>query len=228
MNLRLVIWNCFRGTPEQRCAELAALRPDVAVLLESAAPAVESDNLAFHRQPNGLGTAVRTFGDYRVERARRPANASPSAVPLRIRGPIAFNLLAVWTFREPTYAHALSRVIDAYTPFIRSDDTVVAGDFNGNAIWDKDHKTINYTINAGRLEQECGLKSAYHAFTNEAPGKESQGTLYFQWNQERPYHIDYCFVPLTWKVDSAEVAGFDDFRSSDHRPLTVDVVPSRS
>ena len=221
MQVRIVVWNCFRGDPMKRVDELAALNPDIVVLPEARAPEAESDRLVWWGRPGELGTAVVTLADYRVERATLVPEASRSAVPLLVHGPYSFNLLAVWAFEEPTYAHGLSRIIDAYEPFIRSGPTVVAGDFNGNAIWNKDNKKVNYSINARRLEQDCGLKSAYHTFTGEAPGAEKQATLYFQWKQERPFHIDYCFVPRTWEVTAVEVAGFDRFTSSDHRPLAV-------
>ena len=170
--VRIVVWNCFRGDPSKRLEELSTLQPDVVVLPESRAPEEESDRLVWSGRAGEIGTAVLTTGSYRVVRAPLVPDASPSAAPFHIRGPVSFNLLAVWTFKEPTYAHGLSRVIDAYGPFMRSGPTVVAGDFNGNAIWDKDNKKVNYSVNARRLEAECGLKSAYHAHTGEAPGAE--------------------------------------------------------
>lgn len=222
--MRIVVWNCFRGDPSKRLEELSAIRPDVVVLPESRAPEKESDRLVWSGRAGELGTAVLTTVSYRVVRAPLVPDASPSATPFQIRGPVSFNLLAVWTFKEPTYAHGLSRVIDAYEPFIRSGPTVVAGDFNGNAIWDKDNKKVNYSVNARRLEADCGLKSAYHVRTGEAPGTETQPTHYFRWKREQSFHIDYCFVPESWVVASVEVGGFEHFTTSDHRPLAVTLV----
>jgi hypothetical protein len=43
---------------------------------------------------------------------------------------------------------------------------------------------------------------------------------YFKWNESRPFHIDYCFVPQAW-VGSGTYA--DWAKGSDHRPVVVDV-----
>jgi hypothetical protein len=43
--------------------------------------------------------------------------------------------------------------------------------------------------------------------------------------QDRPLHIDYCFVPDTWthRIADVQVGTYDAWRDSDHRPLTVDL-----
>jgi endonuclease/exonuclease/phosphatase family metal-dependent hydrolase len=57
-------------------------------------------------------------------------------------------------------------------------------------------------------------------------GAESAPTFYLQWNKEKAYHIDYCFLPEEWAegVESVEVSAYDEWRTvSDHRPLVVQV-----
>lgn len=221
--MRIVIWNCFRGTPATRMEELSHLTPDITVLTEARDPVAETDRIAFWSRPEQLGTAVVTQGPYTVERLPMPEGGSPCAVPCRIMSPHGgFNLLAVWTFREPTYSEALAQAIDAHEPFIRSAPTIIAGDFNSNAIWDEESRAVNHTINDARL-RAMGLQSAYHAFTKEELGSETAPTLYFQWKQERPFHIDYCYLPTEWPIKHVMIPGFDQFTSSDHRPLIVDV-----
>jgi endonuclease/exonuclease/phosphatase family metal-dependent hydrolase len=68
--------------------------------------------------------------------------------------------------------------------------------------------------------------SAYHDFFGEEHGHESRATHYFQWNEAKPSHIDYCFVPRAWsgRIRSVTVGTYADWaRDSDHRPLVVDV-----
>ena len=67
---------------------------------------------------------------------------------------------------------------------------------------------------------------AYHYFFNEAPGKETQPTHFHQGKQDRPFHLDYCFVPSDWasRITSVHVGGFSEWCAiSDHVPLVVDV-----
>ena len=103
----------------------------------------------------------------------------------------------------------------------------VAGDFNGNAIWDAAHPKATHTM-AVDLLADCGLASAYHRFCGEKHGHESRerATHYHTWNKERPFHIDYCFVPRRWVngLHEVSVGSYDDLAElSDHRPIVVDI-----
>ena len=73
--------------------------------------------------------------------------------------------------------------------------------------------------------------SAYHEWNAEAHGREKTPTYYFLWKEDRPYHIDYCFVPRNWlpRVRHVEIGSFDAWKShSDHRPLLVEIGDSLS
>jgi hypothetical protein len=35
-------------------------------------------------------------------------------------------------------------------------------------------------------------------FHREAHGQKKQPTYYFQWKEQRPFHIDYWFMPRDW------------------------------
>jgi endonuclease/exonuclease/phosphatase family metal-dependent hydrolase len=77
-----------------------------------------------------------------------------------------------------------------------------------------------------QLLSEFGLVSSYHFFHREAHGQEKQPTYYFQWNQQRPYHIDYCFMPKEWllRTQRVEVGSYVEWKHrSDHRPLLVEI-----
>ena len=99
---------------------------------------------------------------------------------------------------------------------------VAAGDFNSSpGVSGQERESPRFME---RMLDEIELVSAYHHFTREAHGKETAATYYHQWNQFRPFHIDYCFIPSTWadRVARVEVGSFADWPQSDHRPLTVD------
>jgi hypothetical protein len=49
---------------------------------------------------------------------------------------------------------------------------------------------------------------------------------YFQWKEQKPYHIDYCFIPEEWAPDvqCVEIGSYAEWKDySDHRPLLVEV-----
>ena len=72
------------------------------------------------------------------------------------------------------------------------------------------------------LLEDAGCVSAYHAFTGVPHGEEPIATHYFLTRRERPFHIDFCFVPRAWQLDDVSIASFEEFASlSDHRPITT-------
>lgn len=73
------------------------------------------------------------------------------------------------------------------------------------------------------LRKEFGLVSAYHLRHGVEPGSEPHPTFYMNGKPDRPFHIDYCFIPERWaeKVKSVEVGSYSEWTDSDHRPVTV-------
>jgi exodeoxyribonuclease-3 len=66
--------------------------------------------------------------------------------------------------------------------------------------------------------------SAYHTHYGERQGAETHPTHYFRHHQDKPFHIDYVFVPKRWKLRSVEVGSFREWgHLSDHVPMVVDV-----
>jgi endonuclease/exonuclease/phosphatase family metal-dependent hydrolase len=47
---------------------------------------------------------------------------------------------------------------------------------------------------------------------------------YFYRHEDKPFHIDYVFVPKSWRVKSVEAGSFQEWgHLSDHVPVVVDV-----
>jgi hypothetical protein len=226
--MRIVTWNCCRGPYVKKSALLDPLDFDIAVIQECAMPAVESSHCLWFGDNPRQGIAVVTRGSYQLRRLPIADNVPKYVVPVEVTGPTNFTLLAVWSKggqRHP-YVEGVVHATELYGSLLDSGSAVLAGDLNSNTVWDGTHpKDRNHTALVNRLAQ-LGLVSAYHAFYSEAHGHETRPTYYFHWKEQRPYHIDYCFVPNAWaqNLRSVEVASYEDWKQhSDHRPLLIDV-----
>ncbi len=241
--MRLVTWNCSMAL-HRKIDALLALKPDVAIVCECASPEIladrgsvswmEAEPVWMGRNPNkGLG--VFSFNGYS---ARLNDDFHPTlryVAPVRIDGPARFNLLAVWAQNASggvTRKHQsgpLRRALTKYKAFLEDAPTVIAGDLNSNAIWDKPGWRINHMTKVSILE-ERGLHSAYHRIRGERHGEETVPTHY--WRDRRKdgptYHLDYVFMPEAWfeVVSGFSVGSFEDWCGSglsDHVPLVLDV-----
>lgn len=220
--MRIVAWNCCRGPFEKKLAALATLSPDVAVISEALQPAQESSQvLWFPSDASRLGIQVRAYGRYRLKRL--PAADLPNCVvPVRVTGPDRFNLLAVWTWPAPSYVKAFLNGLAAYSSLLPSG-AVVAGDFNGNPIFDKPGHRLKWSDGFSMLH-DAGLVSAYHHVHRAGYGAERDATHHFLRKPERPFHIDFCFVPQGWTqgpIQAKVVHGPNWRQLSDHFPLLV-------
>ena len=77
-----------------------------------------------------------------------------------------------------------------------------------------------------RLSNEFSLASAYHHHFGEMQGQESRASLYLTYNEKKPYHIDYIFIPQKWlsKIKSVEMGEFQNWKHvSDHCPLILEI-----
>jgi exonuclease III len=223
--MKLVTWNCCRGDRASKLAALAKLTPDVAVVQECArfdAPAA-GWGVWFGSNPQ-QGVAVLASNGFQVQAL--PGTDSASAYAAKVSGPTAFHLLAVWAQSTPTYARAVLDALEEHRAFLLEGPSVVAGDFNTNTVLSKSVRGGGHADIVRVLEQDFGLVSAYHQFFKEEHGRESRPTHYWRWDESKPFHIDYCFVPKIWsgRVRSVTVGTYRDWaEQSDHRPLVVDL-----
>jgi endonuclease/exonuclease/phosphatase family metal-dependent hydrolase len=147
---------------------------------------------------------------------------------VRVRGPIAFTVIAVWAQPEPSYSEALRRGLQVYNDLLTDSPVVLLGDLNSSAAWDARRGRTDHRDFEALLCQRYGLVSAYHAATGEALGRETQPTHYWQWHEQSPFHLDYCYLPEAWLpgLRSVAVGSYQEWADiSDHRPLVVDVDP---
>jgi exonuclease III len=221
--MRLGTWNCQTGL-DSNWRAVDALKADVLTVQECgpATPAQaerEGWACAYTQGKWGRGLAVLARAPYTIE-AREPSE--PFAVSTLISGPERFRFVGFWAMTEKdvgyTYTRQATRLIEGL-----SDDgipTVVAGDFNAS-------KSARHMENVERLA-ERGLVSAYHSFNEvEQSAVEDQPTSFHHWREDRPFHMDFVFVPRTWQVTGVEVGTFADYSRqggmSDHTPIVVSI-----
>jgi len=227
---------------ERKAERLLALKPDIAVVCECAEPSrwrraadwIEQAPVWIGENPS-KGLAVFTFNGYTARLAEAYDRALRYIAPVHIGGPTACNLLAVWAQNASggiTRKHQLGplrRALSKYRPFLAEHPSIIAGDLNSNAIWDKPGWRINHSAKVAIMEK-LGLVSAYHRLRDEPHGQETEPTLY--WRDRRKdgptYHIDYIFLPIPWiaKVRDLRVGSFEEWCGSglsDHVPIVAEI-----
>jgi endonuclease/exonuclease/phosphatase (EEP) superfamily protein YafD len=239
--MRIVVWNCKMALSRKR-HHLYALRPDIAVIPECSQRCLKLclqdgfEGRWFGNNPRkGLGVLVAK--PFHIVRAQKPR--SSWVVPLSITestggstsgSPRDFLLIAVWTMPVPgshvkSYIGQLHQAIVNNPQWFVGKPAIVAGDFNSNKFWDRRSETRNHSAVVSLLEKRR-LASAYHHFFSELQGEETQPTYYFYHHKNRPYHIDYVFLPHHWvaQIQSVEVGSHAAWsKLSDHVPISVDV-----
>lgn len=237
--MRIASWNC-NGNPavkdpkkaaqlyDQDCQQLAGFAPDVMVLQEVAQPLPQqSMRHMWHGDSVGRGIGIKVGGSYTFETYNVP-KPTRSLLPIHVYGVTEFNLIAVWSRpQKPSYTNYVREVHDgllSMQAFINKRPTIVVGDFNSNADWeDVAAKDMNHMTLIMMMYEEFGLASSYHKHEDMPHGGEPHPTFFMQRNKSKPYHIDYCFLPNDWQVDSVVVGEYAAWRKqSDHCPLVVD------
>jgi endonuclease/exonuclease/phosphatase family metal-dependent hydrolase len=189
---------------------------------------VESECCLWFGDNPKQGVTVLARAPFRLRRLPVIPGVPKFVVPIQVLGPIHFTLFAVWSKTDQPfrYIRGVVKAVEMYRETFASSTCVLMGDLNSNAIWDHTHPAeLNHTALV-KLMESLGLASAYHSFYSEEHGQETRPTLYYRWNQTTSFHIDYCFLPVTWleRVTGVEVSGNEKWRAlSDHRPLLVGV-----
>lgn len=237
--MRITTWNCCGGFCSRRvdhCLSLLAdLGADLITLQECLQPVDASASVIWRRRPSSkLGVAVVSAREsLRLE----PIDVPPlraTVVPVVVHAPkSSFVFVGVWTRRpnaEVTYAQVTWEAMSTCGREAKKRNLpmVAAGDFN---IWPglkNGKKGLDALEVLDRMKDELGLVSAYKHFSREEPGAETCMTHYFRFKKHWRVHIDYCFVPEDWLhlLVNVQVAPFEDFKMSDHRPITVELEDS--
>lgn len=215
----------------RKAPSLLALKPDIAVVQECSKKSLDVisslgfSGLWFGANQN-KGLAVFCGKGLTLQTVDKPFGKW--VVPVHVHGAaVDFNLLAIWacpvgTKRADNYIGEVHRCILKHRRWFSNASVVAAGDFNSNVQWDANRPGRNHT-EVVRLFDSHGLISAYHAHHEEKQGAEKRPTYYFYRHQDKPFHIDYVFIPKVWRLKSVEVGSFPEWgHLSDHVPVVVD------
>lgn len=222
--MRLVAWNCCAGPLETKLAAVSTLRADIAVVSECPRLPDRSPRRHWSGDDPRRGVAVLASSRYTLAPLRLRTPLPRWVIPIRVRGPVSFLLLAVWAKNEgrDRYVRGVVRAIRLLRRHIRAGPTVILGDLNSNAIWDDEHPEGWGHSGLVALLDSLGLTSAYHHWHDESHGQERRPTFFEYRHRHRPYHLDYCFLPQAWlpRLTSVRIGGFARWtRWSDHLPL---------
>ena len=220
--MRIATWNCCRGSHASKLPPLLKLNPDIAVIQESPKPLKKlADYQLWHGTNLHQGLLVLSFNGWQLEKAPPLRRYPEFFLPIRVtRRNQQFNLLAAWVkagTKYPLYCSTILEGLRIYDKFIRLFPTVLAGDLNTDECKDEISK--------------LGLISAYHHFHKAEIGDEKHFTFHLTYNEKKPYHYDYCYVPKEWRrrIESVKVGGYAKWRSySDHFPIVVDIKDTRA
>jgi len=218
---------------DKKVDALLSLNPDIAVVPEcsqKSALALQQrgfNTLWFGSNPHkGLGVICRR--DWPIRALPQPDQKW--IAPIEVESPTPFTLVAVWACvagdkRADRYIGQVYGYLTAQLGWFDGHPVVLAGDLNSNKIWDAKREVGNHTA-VVKLLEERGLVSTYHEHFDEPQGGESRRTLSMFRHADKPYHIDYIFIPRVWlsRLTKVEVGEYSQWsKLSDHCPLVAEL-----
>jgi exodeoxyribonuclease-3 len=233
--MKIISWNC-QGAFRNKAEIIQRDKPDILVvqecehppkLLFSSTTVKPTDSLWFgDNQSKGLG--IFSYGKYKFKLHEQYNSDFKTIVPISItEGQFDFTLYAICANnpqdKTNQYVGQVWKAINYYDNLLGAVDSILIGDFNSNTIWDKKNRIGNHTDVVKFLESK-DIHSLYHRHFSEQQGKETQPTFYLYRHEDKPYHIDYCFVSnsLLRSMNGFKIGRYEEWKMySDHMPLEV-------
>ena len=219
--MKIISWNC-RGKFREKFDVIQKENADIYVIQECENPEKYKDqfstfysNYVWYGEKDSKGLGVFVGPNIKMEKNDWPVYCLRHFISVRIND--SFDLLGVWAgppYIEEYYIYQSINIVNY------GENTLIMGDFNSNAIWDKEHGKRNHSAVVSELKSK-GIVSAYHYVTGEQEGKEVQGTFYLYKHMDKKYHIDYCFL------NPKHIKEFKIFNPqewlcySDHMPIQI-------
>jgi exodeoxyribonuclease-3 len=232
--MKIITWNCqmaFRKKGHLMQLE----KPDILIIPECenieklAKLNLNATSCFWYGKNKNKGIAVFSFGKYELSIMDNHNESIEIVIPIAVtRDNLSFTLLAVWAQQTNDYDYRhIGQVWTAifhYKEILSNDKVIIAGDFNSNVIWDKNHRLASHSMAVEALSN-LQIYSSYHNHFALLQGKEIHPTFYLYRHENKPYHIDYCFISdyFIKRLRSVTVGCYEDWKQySDHSPLIVD------
>lgn len=226
--MRLVSWNMCDGF-ERKFGHLERLKPDLAILQEvrpeCLAYAGLTERAIWIGDKGQKGLTAVSYGDWALMPAPIEVQERWFIPVVARKGSTTIHLVAVWVDSSRECGPPTLRALEQLEPFIKAAPTIIAGDFNHCVSMDKRKRPGKRFADVLSVLTSYGLASAWHSFRGEDHGSESAATLYWTWNAERPFHIDFVFHPQSLLVENVSIGTYEKYvptKISDHVPVTVD------
>ena len=140
-------------------------------------------------------------------------------------GQSEITVFAIWANnpgdRDGQYVTQVWKALTYYAPLLDAEKIILAGDFNSNSIWDRPSRTGNHTDVVSKLAEK-NIFSTYHQHFRYPQGKEQHPTHYLYRHENKPFHLDYCFVSANMlkHLKTVEIGDFAYWsKFSDHVPV---------
>lgn len=231
--MKIVTWNC-NGAFRKKFEQLIHIDADIYIIQECEDPEKCNDQAYKNWASNYLwignnknsGLGVFAKEDISLKPLDWESAGLQSFLPFTAND--KFMILAVWTKQanSPTFQYIgqLWKYLQAHQSKFCLSNSILCGDFNSNARWDKWDRLWNHSNVVNDLAK-IDIHSLYHHVNKLEQGKETAPTLYLHRKLEKPYHIDYAFVSSKLLASAnLEVGNFSEWISlSDHMPVIFDV-----
>lgn len=233
--MKIITWNCnmaFRKKAEL----ILSHNPDIIIIPECEEPekilqypiSQKPTSYLWFGNNKHKGLGIFSYNGYTLKRRRNHNPEFRTIVPISVtRDDQRFTLYAIWAYNpddpDGQYITQIWKAIHYYRKYLKKTGTILAGDFNSNTIWDKKRRAGNHS-NVVKFLEKKGIHSTYHLFHQQDQGREEHPTFYLYRHQNKPYHMDYCFVSadLANRLQSVEIGLFKDWKHySDHVPVIV-------
>lgn len=229
--MKIISWNC-NGAFRRKYSELTSFDADILIIQECENPALSKDydyqswakNYLWVGNNKNSGLGVFAKENLTLTKLNWPSDTFELFLPFSINESSYF--LAVWTKQanSPTFQYIgqFWKYLQLNKQIIALTQPMICGDFNSNKIWDKWDRWWNHSDVIKELDS-LDIKSLYHYLNFVEQGQEDVATFYLHRKPERPYHIDYAFLPMHKLSDaSIQIGEVKDWLAlSDHMPLII-------